>query len=498
MFKSRKLQNGSVKTPKRIFIHGKAGVGKTTLCKKIVYEFVNQRFGNAHFDRLLWIPLRRLKSSTETYGWKELLRDTFRNQESDKIVSVMSRQLLDHDYLSRTLLLLDGLDEISHRCILDDPMFEFLQSIVDGHSSFIMTSRPHTNSLQIRSKDLSLETVGFTTKQVHQYIEACIKDNAIVANMKTTLLQKPLLQGLLRIPIQLDAFCYTWRVRMASRSVLSGQIPSSGCNISDEDEFSTMTGLYQAIVDELCRKDIKRLGLDTQSQRLSIPEIRKCLMPELDFLSRFAFQGLLNGIATFSPWQRDRIEIQTAKRNDDSTFRAGHVMDRLSFMRTSDLRQDLADRNYHFLHLTFQEFFAANYFVSQWRVNSRLICLDLLHPDDEDDTQMMPDKFLQKEKYNPRLIIFWRFVTGLLQVSPRKQELGESGRLDKIPCSTKDICTFFDQLDADSDVLGGVHARLLMYCLSEVSLSHRPKVQILRQQQESTLRAWLVTAYKQT
>lgn len=39
LFKAR-LLDGKEKKPKRILIHGLAGVGKTTLCKKIVYEYI--------------------------------------------------------------------------------------------------------------------------------------------------------------------------------------------------------------------------------------------------------------------------------------------------------------------------------------------------------------------------------------------------------------------------------------------------------------------------
>jgi hypothetical protein len=42
------------------------------------------------------------------------------------------------------------------------------------------------------------------------------------------------------------------------------------------------------------------------------------------------------------------------------------VLDRLSFLHTSDA--SVQDKSYHFLHLTFQEFFAAQYFVRCWRL----------------------------------------------------------------------------------------------------------------------------------
>ncbi|KAM7209828.1 hypothetical protein V8F06_014791 [Rhypophila decipiens] len=41
LFEPRKARDGTEKRPRRILIRGQAGVGKTTLCKKIVYEFTH-------------------------------------------------------------------------------------------------------------------------------------------------------------------------------------------------------------------------------------------------------------------------------------------------------------------------------------------------------------------------------------------------------------------------------------------------------------------------
>jgi NB-ARC domain len=47
--------------PRRILIHGRAGVGKMTLCKKIVNEFIHCCIWEGLFDCILWVLLRNLK-----------------------------------------------------------------------------------------------------------------------------------------------------------------------------------------------------------------------------------------------------------------------------------------------------------------------------------------------------------------------------------------------------------------------------------------------------
>ncbi|CAI4211604.1 unnamed protein product [Parascedosporium putredinis] len=98
-----------------------------------------------------------------------------------------------------------------------------------------------------RKPDLELETVGFQREQVNDYLEATMPDapdKVKVKDMKLFLTRNPLLHGLVRIPIQLDAFCFTWD------------------ESSDmEDSPQTMTDVYCAIENKLWKKDIPRLGL---------------------------------------------------------------------------------------------------------------------------------------------------------------------------------------------------------------------------------------------
>ncbi|KAJ4159435.1 uncharacterized protein LMH87_008337 [Akanthomyces muscarius] len=63
LFNERKGRDDRPMHPRRILIRGRAGVGKTTLCKKIIHEFTKGTWAkwNELFDRVLWVPLRNLK-----------------------------------------------------------------------------------------------------------------------------------------------------------------------------------------------------------------------------------------------------------------------------------------------------------------------------------------------------------------------------------------------------------------------------------------------------
>lgn len=96
------------------------------LCKKIVHEFTKGTWGKwtELFDRVLWVPLRKLKiQPAEGWGFEMLFyQEYFKNGGEDKgrrLAKELSQALLNPS----TLFILDGLDEVSggveHRRLQD-------------------------------------------------------------------------------------------------------------------------------------------------------------------------------------------------------------------------------------------------------------------------------------------------------------------------------------------------------------------------------------------
>lgn len=57
IFDTREGVDGIVGQPSRILIRGKAGMGKTTLCQKIIHDFKRGDLWPGVFERVLWMPL---------------------------------------------------------------------------------------------------------------------------------------------------------------------------------------------------------------------------------------------------------------------------------------------------------------------------------------------------------------------------------------------------------------------------------------------------------
>ncbi|KAJ2968714.1 hypothetical protein NQ176_g9048 [Zarea fungicola] len=458
IFDEREVNNQRI-LPRRILIRGRAGVGKTTLCKKIVYEFTKGTWSkwNELFDRVLWVPLRNLKlpdrRSMAKYTFEDLFSHEFLLPTTGKnLARVLSDSLGTES--DKTLYLLDGLDEVSQIFTTNSGMDRFLTEML-SQPNVIITCRPSAKPPQ--NIHLELETIGFSPSHVKEYIEKSFidpetadTDHVAVAEVESFLEERWLIQGLVRIPIQLDALCYIWE------------------DLKSGDMLNTMTSLYKEIELKLWKKDILRLEdkclTEEDINYASNQRIINLIKGEAEFLEYLAFTGMYNDIIDF-----DSNHVDDISEPFEPRLFPQKILPLLSFLRTSDPASKYYNRNYHFIHLSFQEYFAARYFVRQWKDVKGQLQFVTFGGQKTETKASSPTKFLHKHKYTARYDIFWRFVAGLLDGSGKP---------------LLDIITTIEE--EPLDLLGPTHQRLVMHCLSEIS-STLP----MRQNIELRLEQWL-------
>lgn len=379
------------------------------MCKKIVHDFIHNTLWNDLFDVVYWIPLRRLKitrSNPTTVG--ELIhRECFPSEGDDKLQLLLRNKLESDD--DRTLFILDGLDEVSFALDPDDDMRRIFDKL-SKKTNVIISSRPHSmNMIDDFRPNLVLETIGYYPEQVQEYLKCLHQDyikyqgrkgisKQTLFDIEAFIKSHPLIQNLVRIPILLDAICYV-------RDMRKLQISNS-----------TMTSLYEAVKQQLLEKDIVRLGKKHDGKLILPQQIQSShsreffMKDEIEFLERLRFEGLYNQITEFNADHIEKADTGIPKMLNDTLLC-------LSFLRSSDNSIEPDNRTYHFIHLTYQEFFAAHHFVRQWTSS-------LLNPLAKTDQkkQLISDgeksvstqELLRLAKYSSRDDIFWRFVAGLL------------------------------------------------------------------------------------
>ncbi|KAF9946612.1 hypothetical protein BGZ72_000184, partial [Mortierella alpina] len=283
LFNKRKLRDGKEDSPKRILVQGRAGIGKTTLCKKLVHAHQTGLWRDC-FDTVLWLPLRQLKAF-KVRTLEGLFREKFFIQGLDQEGVALAHALAVSAQQGRVLFILDGLDEIvSDTECAEGIALRSILNILLAQQHVVITSRPSgLDQSLLPSIDLELETVGFSQQNVSDFLTKVLQPEA-ARTVQVFIQQTPLIQGLVNIPVQLDVICFSWDL-----------LPKDGPAI-------TMTGLYQLMVRKLWCKDALRLkktagGMSLTARQISqlAPEdIDELMAIELQHLGYLAFKGMKN------------------------------------------------------------------------------------------------------------------------------------------------------------------------------------------------------------
>ncbi|GJJ67770.1 bilin biosynthesis protein [Entomortierella parvispora] len=460
LFNKRKLRDGTVNVPRRILVQGRAGIGKSTLCKKLVHAHQNGQWKDL-FKIVLWIPLRHLrglKSRTLEGLFRERI---FISQCLDHEQADLAKTLAARAQNGSILFILDGLDEIVTEAEDESSTFRSFLKMLLGQQQVVITSRPTgLDSKLLPPLDMELETVGFSQQNVKEFVVKVLAPEPS-RTVQEFIQRTPLIQGLVNIPVQLDVICFSW-----------DSLPEDGTTI-------TMTGLYQLMVRKLCCKDAHRLKKTVDGKKLTERQIHsygpvemdELMTTELQHLGNLAFTGMTNHHQIEFEEKDMRSACQDMKSSTPASQQLSptHLVEQMkdtSFLHTADSAVDLKNYNsgqrWHFLHLTFQEYFAATWIVRHFQSQQPYSTARMM------TTEEMT-AFVHQHKYNPQYEIVWSMVAGLLDGNP----------LDK----------FFELLQGEPrDLIGGRHQQILVSCLHEARARLDPTVVALY---DSELARWL-------
>ncbi|KAF9107301.1 hypothetical protein BGX27_008796, partial [Mortierella sp. AM989] len=468
LFNKQKLQNGSNDVPKKILIHGRAGIGKTTLCKKLVHLLLSGQW-RGRFDSVLWLPLRELKSF-KSRNLTDLFSEKYFSQYSDVKKLALARALFTEVENDKILFILDGLDELQTD---GDPALDSLLSQLLSQQHIVITSRPSgVDKSVLPTIDLELETVGFNPQNVKDYLEKVIP--AAADEVEGFIQRTPVIQGLVNIPVQLDAICFSW-----------------GSLLKEHNDI-TMTELYQAMVRKLWCKDAIRLGKtssgriisENQINKLSPRKIDELMDIEIEYLGYLAFNGLKDSHQiifneeALAKAVEDLDDNRQKKNRKPTPFLLLDDLKQTSFLHSPDADLKTVVNNlegsWHFLHLTFQEYFAATFLARhlQKKLKQGVSSPVLMMTPEE------AKEFVLKYKYNPQFEIVWWMVAGQLR--------------------EETLMSFFDLLQVEPlDLIGGYHHHLLAACLKESrNQLDNKRVQELEIQLEKWLHFEMMSTYE--
>ncbi|KAM7184423.1 hypothetical protein V8F33_012984 [Rhypophila sp. PSN 637] len=370
-------------TPRRIIIRGLPGIGKSTLSRRIAYEYNRHTFLNKA-DLVVRLPLRNLE---RFHDFDQLLFAEFFSLEprgrelsqklAETILSPAKREF-------RILFVLDGLDETTG---FEGGSRSLLSHLMEKDYVVITSRFGSARGELVKHIDLKLQAIGLSVDAIWTYLDnrTVVPSVEDAEAIRQHIEENETLQDLIRIPLHLDMLCYSW-----------DELKKTG----DYAGVLTTTEIYQAIVHKLWRKDIPRLNKSDHGQPLtaSIVEsvrdprrLERVVQTELSLMGRLAIILLEKGRTQFSDMDISTTITKLEVESGALPLSLENHLPMLSFLQSeSDIN---SQRTFSFIHLTFQEYFAACYLL-------------------RDPTTLK--KSLEKHKSNPRFAVVWHFVAGLL------------------------------------------------------------------------------------
>ncbi|XP_067029230.1 nucleotide-binding oligomerization domain-containing protein 2-like [Acropora muricata] len=341
--------------PRRVLIEGQPGMGKTTYCHKIAYDWAKKRKGGESFPDVTLVLL--LKCRDINCGlWEaiddQLLPREVNEEEKERFFTFI------RDHQSKVLLVLDGLDELPRDQLLT------YKDIIQGRvlpDSYIVVTARHEVGVKVRECcHTLLEVEGFTKTDAKMFILRYFKEEHLAEKLLNKLDSDMSLQDLTRNPLNTALLCLLCED-------FGGKFPES------------TTLLYFEIVECVLRRCRRKLKLpETKQDLLVLYEV------ELKQLGFIAMEGLHNDSMYF----------------DESAFESfsSDVKSGLGFLSVEDGRSKRRpSRSYFFLHKSFQEFFAAFF-----------RCCQLL------DGEISVDSLIADCRYFQELLQVLLFTSGLL------------------------------------------------------------------------------------
>ena len=356
-----------------ILVVGKAGIGKSLFCQKVIRDWANNKLLQAQEDTgipnlkfvylLTFRQLNLLENKCVTL--REILNFSSVLDDKCNIDDTLFEYIVEHP--KEVMIILDGYDEYSQQDYIagnleekhpnngscEMPVAALCSKLIKGKilkgAIIMITSRPDESDRMggIRFKRY-VEIAGFSSEQVKEYIKKYFKDDE---NMKNAVLKQVMNNRDLVSFAHIPMLCYLLCFGMEYTLTESGN--------PDDLPVST-TNIYTKLVDIF---ELKHCA-ESEYRQKEIPEQFKpppVIENTLDKLSKLAAKLLLESKPTF-----DEREIESEFEAEEvNKLKGSGLLYCGQPFRTALIR---TTKHFSFTHLTVQEFLAARWFVKRNRI----------------------------------------------------------------------------------------------------------------------------------
>ncbi|XP_030851664.1 uncharacterized protein LOC105444188 [Strongylocentrotus purpuratus] len=356
--------------PKRIMVQGEAGVGKTTFCAKIAWDWIEGRYFS-HFVWVLIVPLREFKKHTIGEIAKSYLA-----KNNPATVSQMTDYIQSNP--DKVFIAFDGLDEVSGLIMktkscesepsvtssgacgsssetVDIGLVDILCSDQLASCPVLVTTRPW-RAVEIRSDgDLMklytfIHVEGFNRENLSVYIHKYFPKNDDKANQLIQFFSDNdvISENMAHYPIYVAMLCLMWKERDEQK-------------LKEMKSLKTFSQIFKAMIaflkEHYAQKEVKKVG--SRSLIAYLKKIDELLGP----IAKQALNGLLENTLTFG---EDDFQTCQEIESKDTACRVGILSqeDRINADMDTHERNSHVQLRVFFPHKLFQEYMAGVHLAS--------------------------------------------------------------------------------------------------------------------------------------
>ena len=310
----------------RVVVDGPPGIGKTTLCRKLLNMWAKGELTHGQYDLVLYCPLRNDKVA-QAIELQDILKYTY---DCNEVSSV--NKWLSEIHGEGLLLIFDGWDELNTALRQSSLAARIIRREILAKCSVVVTSRSYASYslLELPSVNRHVEVLGFSVKEIKEVVKGTLeKEPHLAEKLIQDLEVRGDVQSLCYIPLVCSIVILVYRQS-------DGQLPT------------TLTELYENFILQTVRRHVKIKRIDNIEpvQLYNLHHLPSVLDTTFKEICHFAYLSLKenNPKLTFSSFQLRHSLVQSEKE--------GY----LGLMTTFIVG---IEERYQFLHLSIQEFLAA-------------------------------------------------------------------------------------------------------------------------------------------
>nr|XP_042701249.1 NACHT, LRR and PYD domains-containing protein 3-like [Chrysemys picta bellii] len=448
--------DGNGQSPQIVVLQGAAGIGKTLTAKKIMLDWANEELYQSRFDYVFYINCREINFISEQRSVEDLILENCPDQNAPRKEILMTPEKL--------LFIIDGFDELrfsfnqstSNQCsdpCEKQPVEIILSSLFRKEvllkSYLIITTRPIALEKlgQCLKDERYAEILGFSENEREEYFYKFFGNEEQARKAFNFVKDNEMLFTMCFVPLVCWIICTVLKQQMEAGEDLA-------------QTSSTITGVYMHYLDSLLK------GHSSTSKQ--------------------QVQGNLKGLCSLAAdgiWRKNILFVEEDVKK--------HGLDKPDFLFLNEnIFQKGIDCEcvYTFIHLSFQEFFAALFYV-----------LEKEETVENSETAIQPvEKLFEKcEKSRNDLMLTVRFLFGLLnkkrmeemekklscKIAPKiknnlltqvKEKLSLSlFKYDKLPFDEDTTILYFEYFHCLYEIGETEFVQSAMHHLTELKLLHR-------------------------